>query len=62
MLDAAAKAAGWGKPLPAGVFRGIAVTERYGSYTAAVVEVSVSDEGELDDPPPRARRSTAATW
>ena len=47
VLDAAARAAGWSRPLPAGVFRGIAVTEPYGSYTAAVMEVSVSDEGVL---------------
>ncbi len=47
VLNAAAKAAGWGTPLPPGVFRGIAVTEPYGSYTAAVMEVSVSDQGEV---------------
>jgi len=47
ILDAVAKAAGWGKPLPPGVHRGIAVTEPYGSYAAAVIEVSVSDKGEL---------------
>lgn len=47
ILEATAKAAGWGKPLPAGVFRGIAVTEPFGSYTAAVIEVSVSAKGEL---------------
>jgi isoquinoline 1-oxidoreductase subunit beta len=42
VLDAAARAAGWGKPLPAGVHRGIAVQNSYGSYSAAVIEVSVS--------------------
>lgn len=42
VLDAVAKAAGWGKPLPAGVHRGIAVAEAYGSFTAAVVEVAVN--------------------
>lgn len=47
VLDAAAKAANWGAPLPAGVFRGIATTEPYGSFTAAVVEASCSDKGEL---------------
>ena len=47
ILDAVAKAADWGKPLPAGVFRGIATTEPYGSYAAAVAEVSVSDKGEI---------------
>jgi isoquinoline 1-oxidoreductase beta subunit len=48
VLNAVAKAAGWDRSLPAGVFRGIAETEAYGSYTAAVAEVSVSDKGELD--------------
>ena len=47
VLDAAAKAAGWGKPLPPGVFRGIAVAESTGSFVAAVVEASVSDQGEV---------------
>jgi isoquinoline 1-oxidoreductase beta subunit len=47
VLDAAAKAAGWGKPLPKGVHRGIALQDSYGSYAAAVIEVSVSDKGEL---------------
>ena len=47
VLEAVAKAAGWDKTLPAGVFRGIAVTEPFGSYTAAVIEVSVSAKGEL---------------
>jgi len=47
ILDAVAKAGGWGKPLPKGVFRGIATTEPYGSYTAAVVELSVSDQGAV---------------
>jgi isoquinoline 1-oxidoreductase beta subunit len=43
VLDAVAKAAGWGSVLPAGVFRGIAVSDSYGSFTAAVVELSVAD-------------------
>jgi isoquinoline 1-oxidoreductase subunit beta len=47
ILDAVAKAAGWGKPLPKGVFRGIATTEPYGSFTSAVVELSVSDQGAI---------------
>jgi len=47
VLEATAKAVGWGKPLPAGVHRGIAVTEAYGSYTSAVAEVSVNDKGGL---------------
>jgi isoquinoline 1-oxidoreductase beta subunit len=41
VLNAAADKAGWGKPLPAGVHRGIAQFMGYGSYSAAVAEVSV---------------------
>lgn len=44
VLDAAAQAAGWNQPTPAGHHRGIALADGYGSYTAAVVEVSVSGE------------------
>ena len=48
VLDAVAKAAGWGNPAPKGVHRGIAVVDSYGSYTAAVVELSVKDGSALD--------------
>jgi isoquinoline 1-oxidoreductase beta subunit len=47
VLNAAAERAGWGKPLPAGVHRGIAQFMGYGSYSAAVAEVSVSPAGEV---------------
>jgi isoquinoline 1-oxidoreductase beta subunit len=47
VLDTAAQKAGWGQPLPAGVFRGIALNEAYGSHCAEVAEVSVSDKGEV---------------
>jgi len=47
VLEAAAKAAGWGAPLPAGVGRGLAVVEGFGSYAAGVAEVSVSPDGGL---------------
>jgi isoquinoline 1-oxidoreductase beta subunit len=47
VLNAAADKAGWGKPLPAGVHRGIAQFMGYASYSAAVAEVSVSDKGEV---------------
>ena len=43
VLQAVAKAAGWGTPLPAGVHRGIAQADGFGSYTAMVAEVSVKD-------------------
>ena len=48
VLDAAAKAADWGKPSATGVFRGIASSEGTGSFTASVIEVSVSDTGKLN--------------
>jgi len=47
VLNAAAEKAGWGTPLPPGVHRGIAQFMGYGSYSAAVAEVSVSDQGKL---------------
>jgi len=47
VLNAAAEKGDWGKPLPRGVHRGIAQFMGYGSYSAAVAEVSVSAEGKL---------------
>ena len=47
VLNAVADKAGWGQPLPAGVFRGIAQFMGYASYSAAVAEVSVSPQGAL---------------
>jgi isoquinoline 1-oxidoreductase subunit beta len=47
VMDAAAERADWGSPLPKGVYRGIAQNGGFGSYTAAVAEVSVSPKGEL---------------
>ena len=47
VLNAAAEKGDWGKPLPPGVHRGIAQFMGYGSYSAAVAEVSVSDRGQL---------------
>jgi isoquinoline 1-oxidoreductase subunit beta len=41
VLDLAAEKAGWGTPLPAGRFRGLAVHESFGSFVAQVAEVSV---------------------
>jgi isoquinoline 1-oxidoreductase beta subunit len=48
VLDAVAKAIGWGTPAAKGVHRGIAVVDSYGSYTAAAVELSVKDGTVLD--------------
>jgi isoquinoline 1-oxidoreductase subunit beta len=47
VLNAAAEKGDWGKPLPAGVHRGIAQFMGYASYSAAVAEVSVSPEGKV---------------
>ncbi|MBI3515531.1 MAG: xanthine dehydrogenase family protein molybdopterin-binding subunit, partial [Proteobacteria bacterium] len=47
VLNAAAEKGDWGKPLPAGVHRGIAQFMGYGSYSAAVAEVSVSPKGAV---------------
>ena len=47
VLELAAEKAGWGKPLPAGVHRGIAVAHSFGSYVAEVAEVSVGDDGAV---------------
>jgi isoquinoline 1-oxidoreductase subunit beta len=47
VLNAVAEKGDWGKPLPPGVHRGIAQFMGYGSYSAAVAEVSVSPQGKL---------------
>lgn len=51
VLNAAAERAGWGTPAKPvkgqKVYRGLAQTHGFGSYVAAVAEVSVSDAGEL---------------
>jgi isoquinoline 1-oxidoreductase subunit beta len=47
VLNAVADKAGWGKSLPTGVHRGIAQFMGYGSYSAAVAEVSVSGRGKV---------------
>jgi isoquinoline 1-oxidoreductase beta subunit len=43
VLDTAAEAFGWGKPLPAGHAAGIAVHESFESFVAQAAEVSVED-------------------
>jgi isoquinoline 1-oxidoreductase subunit beta len=47
VLEAAAAKAGWGQPLPAGVHRGVAQFMGYGSYSAAVAEISIDPAGKL---------------
>ncbi|MDR7269815.1 isoquinoline 1-oxidoreductase beta subunit [Pelomonas saccharophila] len=54
VLKRAAEAAGWGQPLPAGVARGVAVHESFGSVVAQVIEVA------RQDGKPRARRVVCA--
>jgi isoquinoline 1-oxidoreductase beta subunit len=56
VLEAVAARAGWNTPAPDGIHRGIAQQYGYGSYTAAIAEVSVSDRGEL-----KVRKITAGT-
>jgi isoquinoline 1-oxidoreductase beta subunit len=43
VLNLAAEKAGWGKPLPAGRYHGIALTDNIGSFNAQVAEVSVTN-------------------
>ncbi|MGV0959081.1 MAG: molybdopterin cofactor-binding domain-containing protein [Limnohabitans sp.] len=47
VLKLAAEKAGWGKPLPAGRARGIALMEGYDSYLAEVAEVSLNKDGSV---------------
>jgi len=46
-LNLAAEKAGWGKPVAAGRFRGIAVHESFQSYVAHVVEISLNSDGTI---------------
>jgi isoquinoline 1-oxidoreductase subunit beta len=48
VLQIAAKRSGWGKPLPAGRGRGIALGIGFGSFIAQVVEVSVAKDGTVN--------------
>ncbi|MFC5421924.1 molybdopterin cofactor-binding domain-containing protein [Bosea eneae] len=56
VLNAAAEKAGWGTKAPDGVYRGICQTMGFGSYVAAVAEVSVDAQGKL-----KIHKITAAT-
>ena len=47
VLKLAAQKAGWGKSLPKGHARGVAVHEAFHSYVAEVAEVSVADDGSF---------------
>jgi isoquinoline 1-oxidoreductase subunit beta len=56
VLNAVADRAGWGKPAPAGVHRGLAHMMAFGSYVAACAEVSVSGGDKV-----KVRRIVCAT-
>jgi len=47
VLNAAAEKAGWGTPPPQGVFRGLAQYHGYATYSAAVAEVSITNQGRV---------------
>ncbi len=47
VLQIAARRSGWGKPLPAGQGRGIALCIGFGSFIAQVVQVSVDKDGAV---------------
>ena len=49
-LDLLAEKSGWGKPLPKGRARGIAVHESFGSVVAEVVEVEAESDGSFRVP------------
>ncbi|MAL49271.1 MULTISPECIES: xanthine dehydrogenase family protein molybdopterin-binding subunit [unclassified Methylophaga] len=50
VVEAVCEKANWGRDLPAGRGLGLATHYSFVSYTAAIVEVEVSDEGELTIP------------
>jgi isoquinoline 1-oxidoreductase beta subunit len=56
VLNAVAERVGWAKPAPQGVFRGIAQVMCFGSYVAAVAEISVTDRNKI-----KVHRIVAAT-
>ncbi|KAF0863728.1 xanthine dehydrogenase family protein molybdopterin-binding subunit [Pseudomonas sp. LD120] len=47
VLETAAKAAGWGRPLPKGHGLGLAVHYSFVTYVAAAIEVEVKEDGTL---------------
>jgi isoquinoline 1-oxidoreductase subunit beta len=47
VLNAVADRAGWGKPAPQGVYRGLAQMMSFGSYVAACAEISVSGGNKI---------------
>src|SRR5207245_9388275 len=55
-LNAVADRAGWSKPAPQGVYRGLAQMMSFGSYVAACAEISVKDGDKI-----KIQRIVAAT-
>jgi isoquinoline 1-oxidoreductase beta subunit len=47
VLELAAEKAGWGKPLPKGVGRGVSVQHAFATYMAQVAEVEVAKDGTV---------------
>src|SRR5580704_12220351 len=47
VLNLVAEKAGWGKPLPSGKGRGVALHKSFGTYVAQVAEVSVAPKGKV---------------
>jgi isoquinoline 1-oxidoreductase beta subunit len=47
VLELAAEKAGWGKPLPKGVGRGVSVQHAFATYMAQVAEVEVAKDGAV---------------
>ena len=47
VLKLAAEKAGWGNPLPKGIYRGVAVHESFNSFVAQVAEVAVGEDGRF---------------
>jgi isoquinoline 1-oxidoreductase beta subunit len=47
VLEAVARAASWSTPLPKGVYRGVAMADGFGSYTALVAELTLNAAGEV---------------
>jgi isoquinoline 1-oxidoreductase subunit beta len=56
VLNAVADRAGWGKPAPQGVYRGLAQMMAFNSYVAACAEISVTDGNKV-----KVHRIVAAT-
>jgi isoquinoline 1-oxidoreductase subunit beta len=55
VLDKIAEKSDWGKPLPAGRGRGIAIFDCYDTIIGQVAEVTVSQKGEVRRPRRRGR-------